>query len=229
MSDLMKVGSDWGGPGTFKPLTATTSGAQRVSDAHGRFHDAARAGRLFSGGGGLLAINNVTFTTATTGNTATPIIGLWNPKGSNKYLSVLQATLAAVMTALQATGPGGYAWMVAAEQNALTLGSAPYNRSTLLPSGSVAKVFAGAALTGLVGALAVMQGSALGGGSAAAIAFLATQVALQTQQLTSVENFDGSLDIPPGGLVGLFATTTPVGHSVVPSIAWEEMPFMTQI
>lgn len=228
MSTLMRVGADWGGPGTFKPLSSTTSGAQRVGQAHGRFHDATLAGRVYRGGGGLLAINNVTFSLATLGATCTPVIGLWNPMNTNKYLSVMQAQLAAIMTALTATGPGGFVWAVSSANAALTLGSVPWNAASLQQAGSVARWYAGTALTGLTNNLVVVQGSGLGGGSVFNISVIGTAAGLHTQQATAVENFDGSLIIPPGGVLALLTTTTPVAHSVVPGIMWEEMPFLVQ-
>ena len=224
MSDLQKVGSDWGGAGTFKPFTAGISGGQRVVDAHGRFTDAALANRLFCGGLGLTAITNATFTVATLTASATPIIGLWNPSSSGKNLVVYQASLAVIQTALQATGPGGYVWAVSNGNGALTLGANPYSRLSLAATGSVAKFYCGVALTGLTNNLVVAFGSALGGGSTYNAALLGTAAGFQTPQITSVENFDGGLIVPPGGVLALLATTTPVAHSVVPSIMWEETP-----
>jgi hypothetical protein len=55
---------------------------------------------------------------------------------------------------------------------------------------------------------------------------LATAAGFQTQQVTSIENLDGGIIIPPGGVIALLATTTPVAHSVVPSILWEELPIL---
>jgi hypothetical protein len=229
MSDLMKVGSDWGGAGTFKPFTSGVSGAQRTSDAHGRFTDATLAGRVFMGGSTLVAINNATFTIATTGATATPIIGLWNPLVSGKYLSVLQAQLATIMTALQATGPGGYVWTVSSGNGAISTGSTPVNAGTLQAAGSIAKFYPGTALTGMTGALIPLRGSGLGGGSSYNAALLGTAAGFQTQQITVTENIDGSITVPPGGVLALLATTTPVAHSCVPGIVWEEMPMIVTV
>lgn len=224
MSDLQVRGIQIGSSGSAVPFTAGITGAQRVSDAHGRFWDAAFYNRLFSGGAGLIAINNATFTIATLGATATPIIGLYNPLSSTVFASVLQATLATIMTALQATGPGGYQWAVSTGNNALTLGSGGFNRKILAQSGSYCRNMSGVALTGLTNNLVAMQGSALGGGSSYNAALLGTAAGFQTQQVTSVENFEGGLMVPPGGVLALLATTTPVAHSVVPSILWEELP-----
>jgi len=224
MSDLQKVGPDFGGTGTFKPFTAGFTAAQRVQDAHGRFTQACLEERIFCGGAGLTAINNATFTTATTGATMTPIIGVWNPSTNTKNLVILQATLGVTMTALAATGGGPYAWMVSTGNSAISTGSAAWDRKTLTQSGSVAKFYAGTALTGMTGTLAILCGSALMGGSASNASFTATAVAMQTQQVSSVENLDGSIVVPPGGVLALAATTTPVAHSVTASILWEEIP-----
>lgn len=225
--DGMKIGSNWGGSGDFTPFTSGVSGGQRVLDAHGRFFDPTLAGRVFHAGASITSINNATFTVATTGATATPVIGLWNPLTSNKYLEVLQAQLTVILTALAATGPGGFAWMISVGNAAISTGSNPINGlSFLAPGGSVAKAFFGTALTGMAGALSVLRGSGLGGGSAENVAFTATAVAMQTLAMPSVENIDGSIIVPPGGVLALMATTTPVAHSVVPGISWQENPLM---
>lgn len=224
MSELQRVGAVMGGSGTAAPFTASLSGSQRVNDAHGRFMQAALEERLFSGGMGLTSINAATFTTATLGATCTPIVGVWNPLTNTKNLVILLAKLGLTLTALQATGAGPFAWAVSSQNGAISTGATPWNRRTLTQSGSVARVFAGVALTGLTNNLAVIGGSALGGGSASNAAFLGTAAAMQTQLSAGVEMLDGSLIIPPGGVLALLATTTPVAHSAVSSLIWEEVP-----
>lgn len=214
-----------GANGTASPFTASPSGSSRVNDAHGRLMQPALEGRLYNGGMSLTDISNITFTSATTGATATPIIGLWNPLTNDRYLVILKAYLGITLTALQATGGGPYVWMYSNQNNAITTGNSPINAKTISsPGGSNAKVFAGAALSGMTGTLALLRGSSLCGGSMSKAAFLATQVAMQTGQLSAVEDIDGSIIVPPGSVVGLFATTTPVAHSAVSGITWEEMP-----
>lgn len=225
MSDLMKIGADWGSAGVFKPLTAGISGGQRILDAHGRFFDTTLAGRTYSGGTPtLLAINNATFSVATLGATATPLIGIWNPATSLVNLVILQANLYVVMTAVAATGPGGFFWAASVGNAAISTGSIPFNRKTLVAAGSSAKFFPGTALTGLTNNLVVIGGSSLSGGSAENVTFTATAVAMQTQAIGSVENIDGSIVVPPGGVLALLTGTTPVAHSIASSIMWEEVP-----
>lgn len=229
MSDLMKVGPDWGGTGTFKPFTSGISGGQRTHDAHGRFMDATLAGRVFSTGpAAAVSISNVTFTLATTGATATPIIGVWNPSTNLVNLVIWQAMLAVYMTSPTAmVGPGGFVWMVATGQVAnLTLAIPPYNRRTLVATGSNAKGLTGVALTGLTATLATMCASALNGGSNETAAFTETAVGARSSNMTSVENIDGSIIVPPGCVLALMASVTPVVHTALSGLVWEEVPIL---
>lgn len=228
MSDLMKVGPDFGGVGTFKPFTSGLSGAQRVTDAHARFMQAALEGRLFSDGMGLTSINNVTFTTGTLGATGTPIAGVWNPSTSNRNLAILQAILGITITALINTGGGPFVWAMSIGNTGISTGNAPLSRLTLAKAGSVAKGMAGVAMTGQANPLVVMHGSALFGGRFSNINGPDTAVGWSTTQCSSVENLDGSIIVPPGGLLALLATTTPVAHSAVSALIWEELPILAQ-
>jgi hypothetical protein len=206
-----------------------------VGELHGRFYEQALRGSVFSAGMSTTSISNATFTQATaasatlaTAATATPILGLWNPLSNNVNVVLLQANLTPVLTALQATGPGNLIWLAWTGQNAITTGNAPWNRKTLLQSGSSVKNLAGLALTGLStvqGSTSIVLGaSSLGAGAAYNASLLATAAGFMTQQQSQVENIDGGLIIPPGGLIGLFATTTPVAHSAAGSLLWEEVP-----
>jgi len=228
MSDLMKIGADFGTAGAFKPLTAGLSGAQRVSDAHGRYMQAALEGRLFSDGMTLTSISNATFTTGTLGATGTPITGVWNPLTSNKNLAILQAILGVTITAATKTGGSPFVWAMSTGNGVLTLGNAPLNRLTMVKSGSVAKGLSGIAMTGQTNALVVMLASALGGGSAGYSQVDGTVTAPSPFQVSFVENLDGSIIVPPGGILALLATTTPVAHSAASGLIWEELPILVQ-
>lgn len=229
MSDLMKVGADFGGTGTFKPFTSGISGAQRTADGHARFMDANLAGRVFATGTVAgLSISNVTFTLATTGATATPIIGVWNPATSPVNLVIWQAILAIYLTSPTAmVGPGGFVWMVAVGQSAtLSTAITPYNRKTLVAAGSFARGLTGAALTGSTVTLATMCASTLNGGSNETAAFTETAVGARSTNMSSVENIDGSIIVPPGGVLALMASVTPVVHTALSGLIWEEVPIL---
>jgi hypothetical protein len=190
---------------------------------HGRFYEANLRGGLYSGGMGLTAINNVTYTSATLGATCTPVLGVWNPANAQVNLVLLQAVLGLTITALQATGAAPFVWATSTGQGAISTGAQPLNRRTLTAQGAAGRDMTNVALTGLVGNLVVRGGSALGGGSGEGAAFLATAAGMQTPQNPTVEQLDGAIIVPPGGVLALLATTTPVAHSASSMLVWEEV------
>lgn len=211
------------GDGTPLDAAMGPAGEFLVSERMGRFSEMAYRGLLFTGGMVYTSINAATFATATTDATTTPIIGLWNPLSSTVNLHVLQAYLGVGMTALQATGGGPCAWTISLNSGAISTGSQGINTKTLTAS-SIGKFYAGTALTGKTNAQVILRGSSLGGGSALTLAFLATAVAMQTQMTIGVENIDGSIIVPPGGVLALQCAATPVAHSATSGILWAELP-----
>lgn len=218
----------YGGSGTAAPATAGFSGAARTNDAHARFVQAALEGRLFSGGiGTVTTIANATFTTATLGATCTPILGIWNPATSLRNAIIYQAILQVVLTALQNTGGGPFVWASSVGNAGLTLGNAPFNRLTGNATGSAVKDMSGVALTGLTNNLVVRQAAGIAGGSVFNIATLDTAAGFGTTLAPSVENIDGSWVVPPGGVLALLASVTPVAQSVASGALWEEAPIFS--
>lgn len=198
-----------------------------IQQLHGRFFEQTYRGNIFSGGMNLTSISNVTFAVATTDATATPICGLWNPTGSGVNAVILQAFLNVIMTALQATGCGGFTWTIAAGNTLTTIstGAAAYSNLTLLQTGARCRNMAGAALTSKTNALVAMRGAGLNGGSSYNASLLGTAAGFQTNTgAGSIENFDGSLIVPPGGVLALQCNSTPVAHSATSGIVWEEVP-----
>lgn len=229
MSDLslQRVGPTYGGSGTAAPFRSDVSGAQVVTDAHGRFQEAALRGSLFSAGMTLTSISNVTFTTGTLGATCTPIIGVWNPLNSGKNVVILQARLQLVSTALSTpTGPGGLVWCTAISQSAISTGITALSRLSLAASGAVAKGYAGTALTGLSGNLTVQEAS---GFSTFPINATAAETAAGFLPASpgGIDAIDGAFVIPPGAVIALLATTTPVAISAASAILWEEIPVLS--
>lgn len=219
-----RVGPDVLQDGATAKVRQGRSAEVVVSELHGRFYESNFRGAIFSGGMGLTSISAATYTVGGIGATTTPVAGVWNPVGSGVNLSIIEASLSLVMTALAATGPGGFVWATSVGNGAISTGAQPFNRSTLQASGSKARDMTNVALTGITTALAVRFGSALFGGSADNFSFTATAVAMQTMQVGAKELFDGSLIVPPGGVLALLATTTPVAHSGVSALVWEEIP-----
>lgn len=196
-----------------------------VSELHGKYYEQTFRSNVFSGGMTLTSISNATFTTGTLGATETPIIGLFNPSTSTVNAVVLYATLGITTTAATTTGGGPFVWATSVGNTAISTGNTPLNRKSLTAVGSQCKDMSGVALTGLTTNMAVRFGSALNGGSAANFSFVGTAVGQFTPAGgVNIEFFDGSLIVPPGGVIGLLATTTPVAQSAVAGIVWEEIP-----
>lgn len=207
-------------------LRGGKTGELIVGDAHGRFHEANMTGNVYSSGMTTTSISNATFTSGTLDATATPILGVWNPLNSGYNLSIMQARLGIVLTALQATGGGTFVWATSVNNASLTASGllSPFCRNNFQRTGSVAKGLAGIALTGLTTSLVVQEASALYGGSNINIAFLQTAVGTLPPQVASVEHIDGAWIVPPGGVLALLCTTTPVAVSASSSLLWEEVP-----
>lgn len=219
-----QVGPQVSGDGVgSQPIRQGKSAEVIVQELHGRFYEQTYRNAMFSSGMTLTSINNATFTSATTGVTATPITGLYNPLGSGVNAVVLQAILGVVLTALQNTGGGPFVWMMNTNNSLISTGTTPVNRKTLVAAGSQCKGLSGIALTGMTGVLAFLGASALGGGNSFNIASLDTAAGFSTIYQPFVENLDGCLIVPPGGVLALMATTTPVAQSAASNLVWEEV------
>jgi hypothetical protein len=138
---------------------------------------------------------------------------------------ILQAVLGVTVTAATATGGGPFVWATTLTTVAITTGGTPFNRKTFQPAGSVAKDLTNVAPTGMTPNLAVRFASSLAGGLIKNISSVETAVgqSVGTAGVT-VENIDGGIIVPPGGVLALLATTTPVAHSAVSALLWEEVP-----
>jgi hypothetical protein len=196
-----------------------------VSELNGRYYEQTLSGRGFQSGMTLTSISNATFTTLT--NSTTPIVGVWNPPTSKFNLQITQAILGVAITAATSTGGAPFVWASSVGNLNLTAAGllVPWNTRDLIQGGSFAKGLAGIALTGLTNNLVIMGASALSGGSVGAYSQIDTAVGFSPAQGGNpVENFDGSLIVPPGGVLALLATTTPVAHSAASMLKWIETP-----
>jgi len=188
-----------------------------VSELHGKFYEQNYRGNLFSVGMGVTALsaNTITLTAATT-----PIIGVWNPSTSTVNLVIAKAKLQVAVTAASAVAPGGFVWATSIGNTAISTGLTPINRKTLAAAGSQAKGFnITTALTGLTNNLVVMEASAFGTLVAAQPSTVAPLISAPAQ-----EEFDGSLIVPPGGVLALLNTVSSVTVSVAAGLSWEEVP-----
>jgi hypothetical protein len=192
------------------------------SDLHGRYYETNYRGAAFFGGHSAVAAlsaNTITLTATTT-----PILGLWNPTSNTNNLVILNANLNCFANNLTSgAGPGAFVWALSLNNGAISTGSNPWNAKTLLQSGSNAKFFAGStALTGLSNNLVIVAGANLPSPAGITYTTLASTALLPSY--VGREDFDGSLIVPPGGVLALLNTTSSTTFSAVGRIAWEEVP-----
>lgn len=219
--------------GNLQGVRGGNQGDAVVSELHGRFYEQNYQGNQFSVGITATAITAATFTTAdglsatlATAATSTPILGIWNPSSSTVNLVILQAILSGFITASTVTGTGGLIWAVYTGNSNITVANqqAPLNNKTLAASGSQAKGLNTIALTGLSNVGTYLRASSLIAGPATGYSQVGTAVGFPSEGAgPSVENIDGSIIIPPGGILALYGTVTPVAISVAGGLVWEEV------
>jgi hypothetical protein len=206
--------------GTYPNARGGKLGDVIVSELHGRFYEQNYRGNLFSNGVTLTALTANTITlTATT----TPILGLYNPSSSTVNAVILQAALEVAPNNLTSgAGPGAFVWAVSTGNSAVSTGSAPFNRKTLLQVGSQCKGMAFVALTGLTNNLVIQEGADIQSPSGLTYTTLASTQILTP--ISGVQNFDGNLMVPPGGVLALLNTTSSTTFSAAGRLLWEEVP-----
>jgi hypothetical protein len=204
-------------PGTCGNNRLGQFGDTIVSELHGKWYEQAYRGNLYSVGmtSTALSANTITLTATTT-----PIVGVWNPLASTVNLVIAKAILQTSVAGNSAVAPGAFVWATSINNGAITTGLAPLNRKTLAAAGSQAKGFTAAvALTGITNNLVIQQAAAFG-------PLVAAQGATATPLFSpaSTEEFDGSLIVPPGGVLALLNTTSTTTISVASMLLWEEVP-----
>ena len=200
--------------GVYPELRGSRTGEMSVSEVHGRFYEQCYRGNLFSDG---MTVTALSANTISLSATTTPILGVWNPLTSTKNLVILQAQLQIYMPASAAIA-GVLVWATSNNNGSITTGKTPFNRRNFVGGGALAKGMSFTALTGLSNNLVIQFGSAMNG-TAQAQGATATPFIAPPQ----VENFDGSLIVPPGGVLALLNTTSNTTVSVSGNLLWEEV------
>lgn len=198
-----------------------------VSELNGRFYEANVNGDLYSIGcmpATTVAPTALSAATILLTASAQPIVGVWNPLTSGVNLVILQAALTDVINNVTSVAPGSFVWAASTGNGALSAGLAPFNRKTLSNNGSQAKGFSlstASLLTGLTNNLVIFDAAEFN----VASGLLTTTVAAATPtpSVSGVQNFDGSLIVPPGGVLALLNTVSSTTHSVTARLLWQEI------
>lgn len=200
-------------------------GEAMVSELHGRFYEQVFRNNVYSIGCSVTALSANTITLTAT---STPILGVWNPGTSAVNLVMLQCSLTAYINTLTTPASAGvFVWASSTGNNVITTGSSPFNRKTLASSGSSAKGFpGGVALTGLTNNTVIFEAMDYPAPGPLAYGTITAPTATGNSLAGSVgvQNFDGSLIVPPGGVLALLNTTSTTTMSVAGRLMWEEVP-----
>lgn len=212
MGDLMKVGSDWGGAGTFKPFTSAISGAQRVSDAHGRYLDAVLANRVF-----FMSLSAATPTAYVGAAAGTPLLAIHNPANSSRAYALLMVGYAARG---QVTAAGTTALALWSGPSALPTGTVTQPKSALsLAQGGTAIGFSNTALTGSTALSMALPVNAF---------HLIGATPVSESNMNSIYDVAGLIVAVPGNQIAIGMTTVPTGLTCDLAVYWEEIPNLTQ-
>lgn len=201
--DLQRIGATYGASGTGVPFRGDGTGAQSVSDAHGRYAEAARRKQLYySSNSGAQAVS-VALATAYTG------LCLSNPTGSGVNLELLQVSYAltvapAAIASLHLIG----GWST----------TAVTHTTPLLPASTFLGAPRGVGLTDSSATIPtpVYIMPIMGGFTAAAL----------PSPAETIIDVGGSIIIPPGGFVCIGALTAVTGFG---GMIWEEVPIIASI
>lgn len=205
------------------PITRMGRSAEiMVQQLHGRFYEQVYRGNMYSIGCNLTPLSAATVLLTAAGQ---PIVGVWNPPTSTVNLVLIRAALVAALNNVTSVAPGAFIWASSLSNVALTAGLNPFNRKTLASTGSQAKAFAlstASLLTGLTNNLTFFGMPEFN--TASALLTTAVPATSPTPSVAGVQDFEGSLIVPPGGVVGLFNTVSSTTHSVGARLMWEECP-----
>lgn len=131
MSDLQVRGPLYGGTGAPSPFTAGMTGAQRVTDAHGNYFEAAVRGNVY-----FMSIAAAAPTAYTGTAGGTPLLAIHNPTGSGKVANLLYASAGSRVVA-SSVGPTAIALWAGASVTPTGTQTQPRNSATFAQGGDI--------------------------------------------------------------------------------------------
>lgn len=217
-----RVGPQVLADGAVDAFRAGKAGELVVQELHGQFYEQVVRGNVYSIGCAPTALSGATILLTAS---AQPIVGVWNPTTSGVNLVILQAALVDFINNVSSVALGGFVWASSANNVSLTAGLSPFNRKTLASTGSAAKAFSlstASLLTGLTNNVVVFEGAEFN--TASGLLTTTVAAATPTPSVSGVQNFNGSLIVPPGGVLALLNTVSVTTHTVYGRLLWEEVP-----
>lgn len=199
------------------PVLQGKQGDQLVSELNGKYYTDAYRSNVYWASAAATGIVTTIFS-----NTTYVGLLLWNPQGSGKNLVPIRAMQGRILAATTVCA-FGHSFLLNAGAGVGT--AAPLSAFTAITATRGAANNPG--LTGQGNSVALVGGgatftTALAWGRANGLAVGTETTAIVEQPF--IEDFDGTLIIPPGTLMAVFAATAAQGGTWVPSITWAEKP-----
>ena len=215
MSDLQRVGPVLGGSGTGTPFTSDITGAQRMTQSHGRLWDAVRSGNVYS-----VSARNLTLAAgqgyAQAAN-ATVNFVFWNPQSSGKLLSLLKFAFA-TLSGTPAAGEVNYQ-ISAGNVITSTATGVHVNLYTAAITGAVAKSWVKTTAAAIAGTVAFNDLRPAFQQSATALADVAGAK-------MCTDYLDGEIILQPGSAFTFGVGGAGTSHVASVGLVWEELPFL---
>jgi hypothetical protein len=210
------------------PFRQGRQGELVVQELHGRFYEQALRGNLYAAGGSsAFTITGNAAIAGTGAGTCTPLIAFCNPLASKVNGVMLQVSCSFGLGTNTVTGPGQLFWCLSTG-NTITNGTRAWSRNNFGQGGGQLTVVAGGGtFVGLTNLLTVAYPSQINAGlpTYSVGTSVGTGVLIVPPFAGQVtENIDGSIVIPPGGVLALMCAGTAVNVTASPSGVWEEVP-----
>lgn len=213
------VGPQNNSDGTINIVRSGKQGELIASQLHGRFYEQNYRGNVYGLGISNTAATSLNAIATGLTATATPLVGAYNPPTSGVNLVILKAIVVTSTVANTAVSPGGFMWCASTGQTVSTA-LVPYNQKSFAKSGAQGQAFTmTTVMTGLSGSLNVIRASSISPFNAAGASTAVTLLGG-----ASVEEPEGLLIVPPGGVLGLFGQVSSTTYSASVAILWEEVP-----
>lgn len=179
-----------------------------------KYQAAVEAGNVY-----IASVKSVTVTATTDisplpATTGRALLAVYNPPGTGKRLSILRINISHVSGT-----PGGPLYLDIVPPSTLITGipTLPINARDFTAGGGVGKVFAAfVPVNAIVGVML----RPLGG-------FAAVAIATASAPASHNEDIDGSISVPPGGMLAITAHATGTSHILSGSIIFEEVTIPT--
>ena len=202
-----QVGPTLASSGSTPVVRLLNDASAGVSDTHGRYQEAVYRGNVY-----FLNVSAGAPTAFVGAAGGTPLLGIMNPLASTKNL-VLLGAMVGNRVAASAAGTVTFNLWAGVSVNPTGTQTNPVNMLTLNSSGSAARGFSNAALTGSTAIGQVMPLATYYWATAAA-AFMAP----------TTFDIAGMVIVVPGNLVALGATAALTSATWDATLVWEEIP-----